>query len=155
MERHTESDSQRLHQLFFNAFWSLQRLDIASEKATLLAAQKAAALGACHGIYNEFCSMGFRSALLEQAAKKKIDFILAAESKTELDEILKLSCPERGYSGVVIRNRYHIEEEELLLWFTVASDAKLLPEANSRVEYLFCKFFPEEAERIGIKAVGA
>lgn len=138
--------------VFTDALRELQNQRVTGARAEDLTVQKAVALFECFWIYEDFYKRwGLRTSILGQALKKKTDFILAAGSRSEIEEIMKLSCPDKDYSGIVARSPYHIGEEELLVWFTVASGVKLIPEANERVEHLFCKFFPEEARRIGLR----
>lgn len=96
-------------------------------------------------IFLKFHNQGFIPALVKTAFEKKIAFVLQATTSAEIKEIMKLSVPYYNYAEVVPKGQYHVEEEELMLWFGVVPNCKLKPEANERISYLFSKFFPEDA----------
>jgi hypothetical protein len=48
--------------------------------------------------------------------KKKLDFIIKAQTIKELDEIERISEPHYDGNKLVPSSPYHIEEEELLMF---------------------------------------
>jgi len=96
-------------------------------------------------IFLEFHNQGFIPALVKTAFEKKLAFVLQATTSAEIKEIMKMSVPYYNYEKVVPKSPYHVEEEELMLWFGIVPNCKLKPEANERISYLFSKFFPEDA----------
>lgn len=96
-------------------------------------------------IFLEFHNQGFIPDLVKTAFEKKIAFVLQATTSAEIKEIMKMSVPYYNYEGVVPKGQYHVEEEELMLWFGIVPYCKLKPEANDRISFLFSKFFPKEA----------
>lgn len=96
-------------------------------------------------IFLRFHNQGFIPDLVKAAFEKKLAFVLQATTSAEIKEIMKLSVPYYNYAEVVPKGQYHVEEEELMLWFGVVPNCKLKPEANERISYLFSKFFPEDA----------
>ena len=86
---------------------------------------------------------------------KKIEFILRAQSKSDLKEIL--SPPKVRYNGneVVPAGNFHVEEEELLMWSLTSlwCGGPLNNAGYKRYMRLFAKFYPDMAKEIGIEAV--
>ena len=99
-------------------------------------------------IFLEFHRQGFRPDLVKKAFEKKVAFVLQAKTKAEIKEIEKLSMPYCNYAEIVPRGQFHIEEEEMLLWFGIAPSCKLKPEAIDRICTLFQKLYPEEANYV-------
>ena len=81
-----------------------------------------AALSELRGIIAGYEKEGFRKDLLETIFCKKADFIMEAESEEDMKEILKLSCPEYRNGEFHIDSRFHVEEEEMLIWSYVSSN---------------------------------
>jgi hypothetical protein len=83
---------------------------------------------------------------------KKIEFILQAQSKSDLKEIL--SPPKVRYNGneVVPVGNFHVEEEELLIWSLTSlwCGGPLSNAGFKRYMRLFAKFYPDMAKEIGI-----
>jgi hypothetical protein len=84
--------------------------------------------------------------------EKKIEFILQAETKSNLKEIL--SPPKVHYNGneVVPISKYHIVEEELLIWSMTSlwCGGPLNDAGFKRYMKLFSEIYPEMAKEIGI-----
>ena len=99
-------------------------------------------------VFLRFHNQGFIPALVKTAFEKKIAFVLEATTSAEIREIMKMSIPSYNYSEIVPSGPYHVEEEELMLWFGVVPYCKLKAEANERICYLFNKFFPLEARYV-------
>lgn len=83
---------------------------------------------------------------------KKIEFIFNAKSKSELEEILSPPKVRYNFSEIVPVGRFHVEEEELLIWSRTSlwCGAPLCDAGFKRYIKLFKKFFPDLAEQIGI-----
>ena len=83
---------------------------------------------------------------------KKIEFILQAKTKSDLKEILL--PPKIYYNGneVVATGRYHIIEEELLIWCLTSlwCGGPLNDAGFKRYMKLFTEVYPEMANEIGI-----
>ena len=75
--------------------------------------------------------------LIDAVCEKKLGFILDATTTHEIKEIMRPALPEMTYSGIVCRSRYHIPEEELMLWTHISPGCKLKPEASERCLALF------------------
>ena len=78
---------------------------------------------------------------------KKGAMIEAAETKKELDEIVKPSVP-KGCYGKFEEGPYHVREEEMILWSRASLEAPLNEDGYKRYAWLFSQFFPKEAEEI-------
>lgn len=90
-------------------------------------------------IIEEYENMGFKDELLLAVTKKKIKFINNAKFKIEIKQILKPSVPKYNF-GNFIFSKYHIEEEELLLWSVMSLKAPLNDEGFKRYFELFEKY---------------
>jgi hypothetical protein len=84
--------------------------------------------------------------------KKKIDFILQAKSNAELNEILAAPKVRYNFEEVVPIGKFHIEEEELLIWSLTSlwSGGPLNEAGFKRYTKLFAQIFPDVAKEIGI-----
>lgn len=92
----------------------------------------------------EYNRQGFLWGLIKTVFEKKIDFIMTATTKQEMDEIIKPSLPFYNYAAFVPKSSYHVEEEELILWSIASLQSVLKPEAVKRFQYLFQKLTKEE-----------
>lgn len=92
----------------------------------------------------EYNRQRFLWSLVKTIFEKKIDFVMTATTKQEMDEIIKPSLPFYNYSTFVPKGSYHIEEEELILWSIASLQSVLKPEATERFKYLFKKLTKEE-----------
>lgn len=92
----------------------------------------------------EYNRQGFLWSLIKTVFEKKIDFIMTAATKQEMDEIIKPSLPSYNYAAFVPKSSYHVEEEELILWSIASLQSVLKPEATERFKYLFKKLTKEE-----------
>lgn len=90
--------------------------------------------------------------LILHICEKKVEFILQAKSKSDLKEML--APPKVRYNGssIVPIGKFHIEEEELLIWSLTSlwSGGPLSEPGYKRYMKLFKKFYPEMAAEIGI-----
>jgi len=85
--------------------------------------------------------------------EKKIEFILQAQTKSDLKEIL--SPPKVHYNGneIVPVGNFHINEEELLIWSLTSlwCGGPLNDAGFKRYMKLFAESYPKMAKEIGIK----
>lgn len=92
-----------------------------------------------------FCKQGYLFDIITSIMQKKLDFIKQANTKADIKEILETPKPHYNYKEIVpLKPKYHVEEEELLLWFEVVSKAPLVPAAYRRIGYLWKKIMPQE-----------
>ena len=92
----------------------------------------------------EYNRQRFLWSLVKTIFERKIDFVMTATTKQEMDEIIRPSLPFYNYSAFVPKGSYHVEEEELILWSIVSTQSLLKPEATERFQYLFKKLTKEE-----------
>lgn len=83
---------------------------------------------------------GFLPELVEIVFRKKVDFILKARTKAEIENILKPSIPRYSCGRFSVDNKYHVEEEELILWSKTSLKAPLIPDSYKRYRELFEKY---------------
>lgn len=83
---------------------------------------------------------GFLKELVESVFCKKAAFIMAATSKSQLEEIVKPSTPHYSCGKFYPRGPYHVEEEELLIWSRTSMIGPIIPSAQKRYEELFEKY---------------
>lgn len=87
-----------------------------------------------------FSEMGFMESIVYEVAFKKINFLMAAKTKSEINEILRPSSPVYRGNGFIPNGVFHVEEEELLLWSEASLRAPLNNEGFLRYQYLFQKY---------------
>ena len=74
---------------------------------------------------------------------KKIDFILEANTKKDIEEILSVSHI-RYNGGEIIPTKYNILEEELLMWSITSVKSPLMDIAHKRYMELFKVYYGED-----------
>ena len=74
------------------------------------------AMRKARGIASKHEEEGFLPELIESVFCKKADFIMRAKTKAEIEKILKPSVPKYSCGKFNPDSKYHIEEEELILW---------------------------------------
>ena len=84
--------------------------------------------------------------------EKKIAYILQAKTKADLKEILAPPKVHYNFNEVVPVGRFHIDEEELLIWSLTSlwCGGPLIDAGFNRYTKLFAQIFPEMAKEIGI-----
>lgn len=92
---------------------------------------------------------GFLPNLIETVWDKKAAFISEATTKTEITEILKPSVPKYNGNEFYGKTKYHVDEEELLIWAAISPHNRLVHYAVERYQALFKKCLPEHAELVG------
>jgi hypothetical protein len=117
-----------------------------------LALERLAALitlsGKCRAYEKEFMN----NPLILQICEKKVEFILQAKSKSDLKEIMSPPKIHYNFNEVVPVGKFHIEEEELLIWSLTSlwCGGPLNAPGFNRYMKLFKKFYPDMAEEVGI-----
>lgn len=85
----------------------------------------------------------FDNKLLINLYSKKIDFILKANTKKEIEEILSVSHIK--YNGAkIIPTKYNILEEELIMWSITSLKAPLNNIGYDRYMELFKEYYGED-----------
>lgn len=87
-------------------------------------------------------SLGYVENLINEIAAKKAKMIMQVKSKSEMDKILKPSCPYFNGSQF-IPNEYNVIEEELICWSETSLRAPLSEIGFKRYIELFNILFPE------------
>lgn len=123
------------------AFTTIEFDNLSSEKVKKLRKESVSRLLPFILEYNR---QRFLWSLIKTIFEKKIDFVMTATTKQEMDEIIRPSLPFYNYSTFVPKGFYHVEEEELILWSVVSTQSLLKPEAVERFQYLFKKLTKEE-----------
>lgn len=78
--------------------------------------------------------------LVMKVLSKKTQMLLMAATEREVKEILKIStCQFKG--DFVITGKYHVPEEELLVWLEVSKRGQLIPQAQKRFVELYETFY--------------
>lgn len=90
---------------------------------------------ACH-----FLKDGLAEELVRAAYEKKVDLIVEATKKAEIEAIAKPSIPICRGTKFRPSSPYHIEEEELLLWSGCSQRGPLAREAQARYTELLERY---------------
>ena len=85
---------------------------------------------------------GYVEKLINKIAEKKTKMIMQIKSKTEMDKMLKPSCPYFNGSKF-IPNEYNVIEEELICWSETSLQGPLNEIGFKRYSELFNIVFPE------------
>jgi len=83
---------------------------------------------------NFYLSEGLPSYLINTIYKKRLDFIFNAKTVSEMHEIMdmKSNYPVYNYGSWEFRSKYHLDEEELILWSKVSPGLKMTSHASER-----------------------
>jgi hypothetical protein len=118
-----------------------------------LAIEKMSALLSLHAIARAYRSECFpEETIIRPIIQKKIAFIKAAESRTQLKEILQ-PTKVRDFGGEIRPiGSYAIAEEELAIWSrtSLTAGGPLIAPAANRYITLFREVFPDLAKEFGI-----
>ena len=87
---------------------------------------------------------GFMEKILFQIARKKLDFLMVAKSRKEVNEILRPSLPVYNGNTFLPNGPFHVEEEELVIWSIVSIKAPLNHEGFMRYHQLFKRIVEEQ-----------
>ena len=90
---------------------------------------------------------GYLSILIDKIAEKKAKMIMQIKSKSEMDKILKPSCPVFDGSKF-ITDKYSVIEEELIGWSETSLQAPLNEYGYKRYIELFETIFPEYKNKL-------
>ena len=90
---------------------------------------------------------GYKEKLINKIAEKKTKMIMQIKSKSEMDKMLKPSCPYFNGSQFV-PDKYNVIEEELICWSETSIIAPLNEVGFKRYMELFKKIFPDEEREI-------
>ena len=90
---------------------------------------------------------GYLSNLIDKIAEKKTKMIMQIKSKSEMDKMLKPSCPDFDGSKF-ITNKYSVIEEELIWWSETSMLAPLNEYGYKRYTELFETKFPEYKNKL-------
>ena len=107
-----------------------------------LALDKATALIQLSTLIKKYQQDYYHKALVQAILDKKIAFICEATTKADLKEIL--SPPKMRYNGgeVIPVGKFHIQEEELILWSITSLKAPLVSYGFERMMKVFAQVFP-------------
>ena len=107
------------------------------------------ALRELQGLLSQYDKRGYSAKLLNSIGEKKGAMIMSADSKTEVNKILRPKAPH--YDGVrFVSDRYLLPEEELICWSEASLRAPLNEAGFRRYMELFRRVFPEESEALNI-----
>lgn len=90
---------------------------------------------------------GYLSILIDKIAEKKTKMIMQIKSKSEMDKMLKPSCPDFDGSKF-ITNKYSVMEEELIWCSETSMLAPLNENGYKRYTELFETIFPEYKNKL-------
>lgn len=128
---------------------SMVEIFMDSDKKSNVAKRKFQALQSICGRARKFLSDGIMERIVMGFAQKKVDFLLKATTIAEVTEIEKPSLPSRRSDGRLgPGSKYHVEEEELLMWQATSLRAPLISCAYDRYVELFKKLLPEHADAL-------
>ena len=110
------------------------------EQTEELLSRRFDAIRKARGIVSQYEEEGFLPELIETVFCKKADYIMGAKTKAEIEKVLKPSLPQ--YSCVKFNpdSKYHIEEEELILWPKTSLKGPLISAGYERYRELFEKY---------------
>lgn len=116
-----------------------KRSPLKQDSLQALASVKQTVIGYAEDYFAFFLALS----IMEQKSR----MIIAADSKKQLQEIVKPSAPRWNY-GSFWTGPYHVLEEEAILWSIAALEAPLNDDALERYQEVFSKLFPEQAAEI-------
>jgi len=97
-------------------------------------------------IINSYLKYGFLEELVFSIFAKKADFLINATSKQDIKEILSPAKVHYDGNEIIPNGRYHVREEELLLWSLTSLNAPLNEYGLKRYMKLFMEIFPDQGE---------
>ena len=96
---------------------------------------------------NAYKEHGYNISLLNTIAVKKGEMIMETSSKTEMEKVVKASCP--NYNGNrFIPDKYNVPEEEMIGWSLASLRAPLNEAGFNRYMELFEQVYPEKYKEI-------
>lgn len=118
-----------------------------SERDPLLE-EKWAALRKIMGRADTYKKEGFLEEIICKFVQKKVEMILRATKKGELNEIMQVPKPYYDGNKIVSPSKYDTEEEELILWSSTSLKGPLVSAGYERYKELFCKLLPEQGKQV-------
>jgi len=107
------------------------------------------AIMALHKIVNRYRREGIaEDIIIYPIIMKKIEFIKAATTESEIREIVQPPKIEYDGNKFYAVGPYVIPEEELILWSHTSAHAPLIESANKRYLKVFREVFPEMAKKM-------
>lgn len=100
------------------------------------------------GIAESYAKEGILEKPITEMWLHKIEFVLKATSKVEMEEILRPSAPKYDGGKFIPKSPYHSEAEEMILWSMTSLRGPLVSSGFDRYMSLFKKYFPDEAAYI-------
>lgn len=128
-------------------FFFFKKAEAAWDMEDRLAGERLAAAAKVMQYVQAYREDGILVWLTDRVLEKKLAWIKEARTKAELAEIVKPSVP-RYNGGSFWEGKYHVEEEELILWSQASLMAPLNQTGYNRYMELFREFFPKEAGEI-------
>ena len=117
-----------------------------------LLAERMAALFQLSGLIKAYQKEFNETPLALTICEKKVEYILQAKTKADLKEILAPPKVHYSFNEVVPVGRFHVDEEELLIWSLTSlwCGGPLNDAGFNRYTKLFAQIFPDMAKEIGI-----
>lgn len=131
--------------MFF--FFFIKNAEPALNFADKLAGERLDAIEKVMQYVQTYRENGILPWLTDRVLEKKLEWIKAAQTKAELAEIAKPSVPHYTGGGF-FEGKYHVKEEEMILWSQASLMAPLNQTGYNRYMELFREFFPKEAGEI-------
>jgi hypothetical protein len=105
-------------------------------------------VGRFKDLLQHYANEGFAQRIVIEVWRQKITFILNANTKTVMEEVINPSAPHYNGNEFVPRSQYHSEAEELILWSMTSLKGPLISAGAKRYSALFAKYFPKEVMSI-------
>ena len=105
------------------------------------------ALKRLNGYLEYYEERGYLSILIDKIAEKKTKMIMQIKSKSEMEKMLKPSCPLFDGSKF-ITDKYSVIEEELISWSEASLRAPLNENGYKRYTELFETILPEYKNKL-------
>ena len=103
------------------------------------------------GYLHQYEQHGYMPKLIRAIAEKRCKMIGMITTKSEMEKMLKPSCPHY-YGGKFIPSEYDIPEEELIGWSEASFRAPLNNVGFRRYLELFKQVLPEESRRLSLES---
>lgn len=101
------------------------------------------------GYLHQYEQRGYMPKLIHAIAEKKCRMIGTITTESEMEKLLKPSCPHY-YGGRFTPGEYHIPEEELIGWSEASLRTPLNSAGYQRYMELFKQVLPEESRRLSL-----
>lgn len=101
------------------------------------------------GYLHQYEQRGYMPKLIHAIAEKECRMIGTITTESEMEKLLKPSCPHY-YGGRFTPDEYHIPEEELIGWSEASLRTPLNSAGYQRYMELFKQVRPEESRRLSL-----